>query len=373
MDGVGNIKMGYQISPLEYGSKDYATIPHNNMPPYMEVYIWECLEITEYEELLVGSPGEYDIVYLMNGVGNRPSTAKIKYRVSPLPSDDPRASQFASLPYVPPTVADTGGYHFSGWTPTRIPISARETFTFNAGWHNIVTFNPNGGEIGGGNTRNVAKGTAIGTFPDASKQGNSEVIYDLAGWYANADGTGTQYTASSTVSSDITLYAKWVERNVDKPIVTVKFSGNGGTSNGMTTITERVEQGTVVTAPTTFGRTGYSQTGWTPAIPEATLVATKNQTFVAKWVKNTHAATFDANGGIGSQTMILEYGARVNMPVVERENYDFVEWRARTGSPAQVPATMPDQDIAYDAQWQVKTYTATFNPNGGTGGGTITL
>ena len=43
VSGTRNSQMGYQISPLEYGKKDYATIPHNNMPPYREVYIWECL------------------------------------------------------------------------------------------------------------------------------------------------------------------------------------------------------------------------------------------------------------------------------------------------------------------------------------------
>jgi uncharacterized repeat protein (TIGR02543 family) len=37
------------------------------------------------------------------------------------------------------------------------------------------------------------------------------VTYNLAGWYGNRNGTGTQYTSQSVVAGDITLYAKWVE------------------------------------------------------------------------------------------------------------------------------------------------------------------
>lgn len=56
---VKNVKVNYQMSPLEYpesSNTHTVTIPHDNMPPHIEVYIWECKEITEDEqELLTAS------------------------------------------------------------------------------------------------------------------------------------------------------------------------------------------------------------------------------------------------------------------------------------------------------------------------------
>lgn len=43
--GVSNQSIEYQISQLEYNDcKTHVVKPHDNMPPYMEVYIWECVE-----------------------------------------------------------------------------------------------------------------------------------------------------------------------------------------------------------------------------------------------------------------------------------------------------------------------------------------
>lgn len=48
--------MNYQLSPLEYESRNDITIPHDNMPPYVEVYIWECMEATREEQMESGEP-----------------------------------------------------------------------------------------------------------------------------------------------------------------------------------------------------------------------------------------------------------------------------------------------------------------------------
>ena len=45
LNGVKSVDIGYQLSPLEYEEKEQPTIPHDNMPPYREVYIWECVEV----------------------------------------------------------------------------------------------------------------------------------------------------------------------------------------------------------------------------------------------------------------------------------------------------------------------------------------
>ena len=45
---VGNTQVNMQMGPLQENARsddtNTPTIPHNNMPPYVEVYIWECME-----------------------------------------------------------------------------------------------------------------------------------------------------------------------------------------------------------------------------------------------------------------------------------------------------------------------------------------
>ena len=50
--------LNYQISPLEYKNREAneITLPHDNLPPYLKVYIWECTELTKEEMLITGEP-----------------------------------------------------------------------------------------------------------------------------------------------------------------------------------------------------------------------------------------------------------------------------------------------------------------------------
>ena len=86
-NGVKDSDLDYQISPLEYQmEKDSVTYPHDNIPPYREVYIWECVSVTKDEE--------YTITYDMNGHGYRPDNAWRTY------------TKDSILPYSPPTALD---------------------------------------------------------------------------------------------------------------------------------------------------------------------------------------------------------------------------------------------------------------------------
>ena len=78
-----------------------------------------------------------------------------------------------------------------------------------------VTAYANGGSIeattgwtgtGSTATKDVEYNSAIGTLPEASRSG-----YVLAGWNTSADGTGTNVTTSTTVSSATPIYAQWIE------------------------------------------------------------------------------------------------------------------------------------------------------------------
>lgn len=108
----------YQLGQLEY-QNDYQHTPkpHNNMPPYVEVYIWECVSVYNSSSLWY-----YDIYYNMNGHGTQPEDALTWY--------DDRTP----LPYSPPTPSNVEGYEFKGWEPSEIPVGSRTDIVFNAKW-----------------------------------------------------------------------------------------------------------------------------------------------------------------------------------------------------------------------------------------------
>ena len=55
-----NTSLNYQISPLEYNKRgeNEITLPHDNLPPYLKVYIWECTELTPEEKLITKEPDD---------------------------------------------------------------------------------------------------------------------------------------------------------------------------------------------------------------------------------------------------------------------------------------------------------------------------
>ena len=189
-----------------------------------------------------------------------------------------------------------------------------------------VSFNANGGSVGE-TSRSIVKGNAIGTLPTPTRTG-----YMFAGWWTAASG-GTQISASTTVTENVTYYAHWTVNQY-----TVTFNANGGTSG----TTKTQDYGTSLSAPTVT-RTGYTFTGWSPSVP-STMPA-GDTTYTAQWQINQYTVTFDANGGAGGWSKKLDYGSAIVAPVVTREWYNY------TWSPA-VPATVPANDVTYTAQWQ---------------------
>ncbi len=76
-------------------------------------------------------------------------------------------------------------------------------------------------------------------------------------------------------------------------------------------------------------------------------------------------ATFDANGGEGGGSIQVPEGEPLVAPEVTRTGYELAGWLP------EVPATMPAGDVTYVAQWTQTSFTATFDANGGEGGGSI--
>ena len=175
-----------------------------------------------------------------------------------------------------------------------------ESYTLSWGYYedtniyHTVSFNALGG--GSFDTRQVIEGEGAGELPAPTKAKDEEnqKRYQFLGWYAlsNTDDPtnptfegATEYTASTPIMSDVTLYAKYQEISYYKVI----FNSNGGSA----VATQEVDAGQKASepaAPTKENDTQYSYSfaGW---YKEAGFInaynfndaVNENTTLYAKW------------------------------------------------------------------------------------------
>ena len=263
-----------------------------------------------------------------------------------------------------------------------------------------VTYNGNG-KNGGGNppTDNTvytsgATVTVLGNSNSMTKTG-----YTFSGWNTSPDGNGTDRAASSTfsITSDVTLYAKWVAKEY-----TVNLNKDGG-SGGSTSVTATYDAAmpSAGSAPTFSGYDFggyYAEVGGggtqyydaTPSSGHVWDVDVNPSTIYAKW---TQEVTLNKNGGAADKSVTVTYhGAGTSsFTAVTRDGYDCTGyWDATSGgnkvitdAGALVSYSAAVEDYINSsgkwchsggttlyAQWSAKTYTVTLNQGDGTGGST---
>ena len=132
----------------------------------------------------------------------------------------------------------------------------------------------------------VTDGAAIGTLPDATKEG-----YNFDGWYTLPSG-GTKINSTTTVTSNVTYYAQFTSAPVTV-YYTVIWDANGGTC---ATASSTIESGQAVgTLPDATKAGDYTFDGWYTAINGGTKILTT--TTVSSNV--TYYAHYTATGGGG--------------------------------------------------------------------------
>lgn len=188
------------------------------------------------------------------------------------------------------------GYTFGGWSETSggAAIGGKYTVTDDVTLYAVWTakqftvvldYNYDGAEDG---TVSVTFGS---TFGAASGWVETPVRtgYEFLGWHENVDGTGTRYTGSTQITTELaqgfTLFAKWAQTTY-----TVTFDANGGTVGGAGTKEIRVEENGTVSADAveTPERTGYRFGGWyhdDTALVFGKTKITADITFTARWTQ----------------------------------------------------------------------------------------
>ena len=173
-----------------------------------------------------------------------------------------------------------------------------------------VTFDKNGGDTESNPTSKqvTLSGGATSGMIDSLPIPPSRSGYTFKGWNTKNDGTGTEFTAETIVSQDITVYAKW-EKEAKKYKVTYKFeSGTSGKNLPNEVLSNKlpsdskIEEGGSISAPTTtYSDVEVSDGKWVfkEWNPEKFENVTSDVEFVGTWefVKDS------SGGGTGGGTV----------------------------------------------------------------------
>lgn len=244
---------------------------------------------------------------------------------SPVAPQKVNVGESATVP-TPPT---RDGYAFDKWYTDYActqeydwTSTVNSNFTLYAGWtktFNIV-FNSRGGSDVA--TQTVTTGS-LAIYPKTPTKEN----YTFAYWCTDSE-LQNVYDFSTPVTSDITLYACWVQISN-----TVTFNSQGGSAIE----SERVVIGGYATKPATDPtREGYDFVYWatdaegTNEFRFNTTPVNANITLYAKWTETICAVTFDSDGGSAVETQNVGYGNKAIFPAIPtKDGYSFEMWQTK--------------------------------------------
>lgn len=227
--------------------------------------------------------------------------------------------------------------------------------------------------------------------------------YTFDGYWTGRNGTGTQYVTAAgqitatntTFVKDITLYANWKINTY-----TIRYHENGG--SGTMADTPATYNKSVLLRVNAFERTGYTFKGWalssTGSIVHQNNVQVKNLTtennkvvtLYAVWEPVRSMITLDPQGGTGGTGFFYaKYGVNFytnelfttlisQITVPAKPGHDFKGYykdiagngSTLIGANGIISAAKDAfvQETTLFAKWQAKSYTVTFDKQGGTNG-----
>jgi len=332
---------------------------------------------------------QYTVTFNANGGSVSPTSQLVTY-----------GSTYGTLPT--PT---RSGYTFNGWYTsasggTKITSTTNVTLTANqtlyAQWTPIakytVTYNANGGTGAPANQTKVH-----GTNLTLSSTVPTRTGYTFKGWSTSATGN-VVYSAGATYSADntVTLYAVWQANLPGKPILKLEKTSYY-TDETITCTWKAVTNGdyyeVFVVDNTAEERVienwGINDTKYTFSLPTAgsyriyvnaineDLINTGNVYYTQSGAscfsvekRPEYSVTYNANGGTGAPAnQTKTHGSTLTLSSTKpsKTGYTFVNWKATDGT-TYAPGASYTANAAttLTAQWTAKTYTVTFNTNGGT-------
>ncbi len=172
-----------------------------------------------------------------------------------------------------------------------------------------VTFNTDGGsEVV---AQKVDDGKTATKPEDPTKEG-----FNFEGWFNG----GTLYDFATTVTSDLTLTAKWNIKTL-----TVTFNTDGGSE----VVAQKVDDGKTATKPEDPTKEGFDLEGWFngESLYDFSAAVTSDLTLTAKWNIKTFTVTFNTDGGSEVGSQVVEYGKSVTAPEKpSKDGFFFMGW-----------------------------------------------
>ena len=231
------------------------------------------------------------------------------------------------------------GYTFTGWSPAfekgaLVPLNG---ITYTAQWkinQYTITFDTDGGSEIKPITQDYA--TEVTAPADPTKIGHTFIGWD-------------KEMPKTVPAESITLKAQWKINQY-----TITFDTDGGSE--IEPITQ--DYATKVTAPADPTKTGYTFKGWDKEIPET--IPAEDVTMKALWQINQYTITFDTDGGSEIAPITQDYATEVTAPADPTKiGHTFIGWDK------EMPKTVPAESITLKAQWKINQYTITFDTDGG--------
>ncbi|TYP78233.1 InlB B-repeat-containing protein [Paenibacillus methanolicus] len=298
----------------------------------------------------------YTINFETNG-GSQMSSQTVNY------------GELATAPQTPTKAGHTfGGWyadseltmHFAFTTAITSDTTLYAKWTVNA---YTVSFESDGGSQMGSQTVNYGELAKAPQTP--TKAGHA-----FGGWYADSEWT-TPFAFTTEITSDTTLYAKWVVNQH-----TVSFETSGGTAVNSQT----VNYGSVSMEPQAPTKTGYAFDGWFAnselTAPFAfTTAITSDTTLYAKWTVNAYALSFESNGGTALNGQTVNYGELATAPQTPtKAGHTFGGWYvdSELTTPFAFTTEITGETTLY-AKWTVNKQIVSFETNGGSSVGSQTV
>lgn len=289
-------------------------------------------------------------------------------------------------------VLTKANYIFNGWNTaangTGTHYAVGSTFTLSANttiyaeWlaePYTITYNANGAASGSVPVATTASGaqTVSGNTGSLALPG-----YNFSGWNTSADGTGTNRAVASTFTptANTTLFAKWVT-------YTITYSGNGSTSGAVPAAVQGVASFTVSGNTGSLDKSGFFFAGWntlangtgTTIVPGNAYTPTANATLYAVWTATpSYSISYNANGSTSgtvpaaSTQVAGTVTLAGNTGSLAKAGNMFIGWNTQAdgqGTPYAQAATFTlAANTVFYAQWQVLSYTVTYDGNGADSG-----
>ncbi len=281
-----------------------------------------------------------------------------------------------SVPYnklaVAPADPTKVGHTFAGWftdsalsqafdfdnTPVTSDLTLYAKWSINS---YTVNFNSNGGTAV--DDQSIPYNELAAAPADPTKAGHT-----FAGWFTDSGMSQAFDFDDTTVTKDITLYAKWTINSY-----TVNFNSNGGTAVD----DQSIQYGELATTPASPAKAGHTFAGWftdsglSQAFDFDNTTVTGDLTLYAKWTPDKYTISFDTLGGSAVDDVSVEHGNKLTAPASpSRSGYTFSGWYVdlELKTPFDFDQTEMIADLTLYAKWNV-TPSPPSGGNGNNGGG----